>query len=201
MKKTHSFKTQCGVVPTRTRRTIFSTVILSALFFFQFGIVLFTPGVVYAEACQGLPLFAPTTGAQCSTQCAAQGRNFHQWNDAGYDGGAKCCCKNRAAAAAIPSAPCTPGGTSLCNPLGTQFSSTSQIPALVGNVLKGLFGIIGTIALVIFIYGGFMWMTAFGEESKIKKGWDTMIWAGLGLAVIFGSYVAVDFILKAILER
>jgi hypothetical protein len=66
-------------------------------------------------------------------------------------------------------------------------------------VIRGVFGIIGTIALVIFIYGGFMWMTAFGEESKVKKGWDTMIWAGMGLAVIFGSYVAVDFILKAIL--
>lgn len=81
------------------------------------------------------------------------------------------------------------------NPLG----ATSDIPTLIGMVLRGLFGIIGTIALAIFIYGGFVWMTAFGEEQKVKKGWDTMMWAGLGLIVIFGSYVVVGFILKAIL--
>lgn len=85
------------------------------------------------------------------------------------------------------------------NPL-PAFSGPGSIPILIGMVLRALFGIIGTVALVIFIYGGFLWLTAFGEEQKVKKGWDTMIWAGLGLGVIFGSYVAVDFILKAILD-
>lgn len=84
---------------------------------------------------------------------------------------------------------------SLNNPLGP----TSDIPTIIGMALRGLFGVIGTIALIIFIYGGFLWMTAFGEEQKVKKGWDTMMWAGLGLVVMFGSYVAVEFILKAIL--
>lgn len=97
------------------------------------------------------------------------------------------------------SAPCDQGSTELCNPLGPQFNSPSSIPTLLGNILRWFFGIIGTVTLVMFIYGGFLWMTAFGEENKIKKGWDTMIWAGLGIAVIFGSYVTVDFILKAIL--
>jgi len=94
---------------------------------------------------------------------------------------------------------CVPNSTSLCNPLGAAFDSPTSIPNLIGNVIKGLFSIIGTIALIIFIYGGFVWMTAFGEDQKIKKGWDTMIWAAMGIAVIFGSYLAVDFILKALL--
>ncbi|MEK7122336.1 MAG: hypothetical protein AAB855_00610, partial [Patescibacteria group bacterium] len=62
-----------------------------------------------------------------------------------------------------------------------------------------LFSVIGVVALVMFIYGGVLWMTAFREEQRIKKGWDTMIWAALGLITIFGSYIAVDFVLKAIL--
>lgn len=124
----------------------------------------------------------------CRTLCTDRSLDL-KWTQA-YSG--VCCCENG------PPITCPAGKKCLSNPLGTT-TNTRDIRYLIGNVLKGLFGIIGTIALCIFIYGGFLWMTAFGEESKIKKGWDTMIWAGLGLAVIFGSYVAVDFILKAIL--
>lgn len=93
------------------------------------------------------------------------------------------------------SVPCSSGDlVCLDNPLNTE-----NIPTLIGLALRGLFAIIGTIALIIFIYGGALWMTAFGEEAKVKRGWDTMIWGALGLVVIFGSYVAVDFVLKAIL--
>lgn len=87
----------------------------------------------------------------------------------------------------------------LPNPLGTAVQGPGDIPKLIGMILRTLFGIIGVIALVMFIYGGALWMMAFGEEQKIKRGWDTMIWAAIGLIVIFGSYAAVDFILKAIL--
>lgn len=107
------------------------------------------------------------------------------------EGGGGSACASRAGA---PSVHCPLGLVCLDNPL-----NTTDIPTLIGLVLRGLFAVIGTIALVIFIYGGALWMTAFGEESKVKRGWDTMIWGALGLVVIFGSYVAVDFILKAIL--
>ena len=103
-----------------------------------------------------------------------------------------CCCEDPSPII------CPPGKKCLTNPLGISKSAVN-VPHLIGNILKGLFGVIGTIALGVFIYGGFLWMTAFGEEGKIKKGWDTMIWAGMGLAVMFGSYIAVDFILKALL--
>lgn len=143
--------------------------------------------------------YSPAQGAQqdedyrkdsdtCQTLCTGRSLD-RKWTQA-YSG--VCCCEN------LPPIACPAGKKCLSNPLGTT-TNARNIPYLIGNILKGLFGIIGTITLCIFIFGGFLWMTAFGEESKIKKGTDTMIWAGLGIAVIFGSYVAVDFILKAIL--
>lgn len=83
------------------------------------------------------------------------------------------------------------------NPLGDKATS---IPQLVNRVIKALFGISGTAALVMFLYGGFVWMTAMGEDKKIKNGWDTMVWAALGLAVIFGSYAIVNFVLEALIK-
>ena len=130
---------------------------------------------------------------KCRAQCTNKSRPFGEYSSGGFENvtnrGLTCCCLRAAAVASCPA-----GLTCLDNPL-----DTADIPTLIGKALRGLLVIIGTIALVIFIYGGALWMTAFGEESKVKRGWDTMIWGSIGLVVIFGSYVAVDFILKAIL--
>ena len=80
--------------------------------------------------------------------------------------------------------------TTLENPL-----PTSDIPTLLGNVLRALFGVLGSIALLMFIYGGFMWLTSGGVPEKIKKGQDTMVWATLGIAIIFASFAIVAFVI------
>lgn len=91
------------------------------------------------------------------------------------------------------------GTTGECLESPLLITKPTEIPKLIGMILRMVFAVIGVVALIIFIYGGVLWMTAFGEEQRVKKGWDTMIWAALGLIVIFGSYIAVDFILRAIL--
>ncbi|MDP2630155.1 MAG: pilin [Candidatus Uhrbacteria bacterium] len=88
-----------------------------------------------------------------------------------------------------------PGIAKFDNPLGTQV----DIPLIAGDIIKKALGIIGSVALVIFLYGGIQWMIATGDDTRVKKGLDTMIWAGLGLVIIFGSYVAVQFLLTAVL--
>lgn len=77
---------------------------------------------------------------------------------------------------------------------------TSNMPKLVGKALRALFGIIGTIALAIFIYGGALWMLSLGDEQRVTRARETMIWAGLGLLAVFGSYVVVQFVLNTLLK-
>ncbi|MCK4539930.1 hypothetical protein KAU09_02120 [Candidatus Parcubacteria bacterium] len=43
-------------------------------------------------------------------------------------------------------------------------------------------------SVVGFIYGGFTWMLAAGSSEKVQKGKDILIWATLGLVVIFSAY-------------
>ncbi len=70
------------------------------------------------------------------------------------------------------------------------------LPALIGVIIKGLMGIIGTVALVMMLYGGILWMTARGNSETTTKARDTILWAGLGIVVIFASYALVDFIFE-----
>ncbi|MEK7618708.1 MAG: pilin [Patescibacteria group bacterium] len=85
----------------------------------------------------------------------------------------------------------------LKNPLNNA-TTPVPIPTIVKNVITTLLGFTGAAALLMFLYGGILWMTAMGEEKRIKQGWDTMTWAALGLAVIFSSYAIVSLILRAV---
>lgn len=69
---------------------------------------------------------------------------------------------------------------------------------LVGNVVAKAMGILGGIALLVFVYGGFMWLIAAGNSEQIKKGTQAMVWAVLGIVVIFSSYAIISLVLKAL---
>jgi len=58
-------------------------------------------------------------------------------------------------------------------------------------------GLIGSIALVMFVYGGVLWMTAMGNSEREKKGREVIVWSGLGVVVILISYIIVDFVFEA----
>lgn len=88
------------------------------------------------------------------------------------------------------------GSVTLNNPLG---SASTDPNVLIGKIINGALGIVGSIALVMFIYGGFVWMTAMGASDKVTKGKDIIIWASIGLIVIFSAYAMVNFVLGDII--
>ena len=82
----------------------------------------------------------------------------------------------------------------LTNPLGEKTS----IQTLIGKIINGALGLVGSIAFVMYIWGGFVWMTAGGEKEKVQKGADTLKWATIGLIIIFSSYAMLNFVLDSI---
>ncbi len=79
---------------------------------------------------------------------------------------------------------------SLGNPLG---NATPQ--SLMGRIIDAILGIIGSLALLMFIFGGITWMTSAGSPEKIKKGRDILVWTSIGLAIVFFSYAIVKFVI------
>jgi len=73
-----------------------------------------------------------------------------------------------------------------------------NIPTIIGRIIRGLIGISGVLALVMFIYGGVMWMTSAGNKDRVDKAQKTIIWSILGLIIIFSSYALVNFVLSAL---
>jgi len=83
--------------------------------------------------------------------------------------------------------------TTLPNPLPGLTPQT-----LIGKIINAIIGIVGSLALVMFIYGGFIWMTAAGSAEKVEKGKNVLLWATIGLVVIFTAYALVRFVFTAI---
>lgn len=81
----------------------------------------------------------------------------------------------------------------LTNPLGT-----TNIRAVIGRVIQAILGVTGSIALLMFIWGGFQWLIAAGNETRIKKGKDTLLWAGIGLTTMVGAYALVRAVITAL---
>ncbi|MFZ2189306.1 MAG: pilin [Candidatus Magasanikiibacteriota bacterium] len=72
-----------------------------------------------------------------------------------------------------------------------------DLPTLIGQVLQAGMGILGMLALIMFIYGGVTFMMAMGNSESQKKAISTLTWASIGIIVILASFAIVQFLFKA----
>ncbi|MBT4856648.1 hypothetical protein HON52_00470 [Candidatus Uhrbacteria bacterium] len=81
----------------------------------------------------------------------------------------------------------------ITNPLGE-----ADPRIIVARVIQGALSVSGTLALLMFIYAGMLWMTARGESAQVDKGKKIMVWAVLGIIVIASSYIITTAIFNAL---
>ena len=67
---------------------------------------------------------------------------------------------------------------------------------LVEDILTWLVPLLIGVAVVVFLWGVVKYITAGGDEEKIKKGRDTMIWGIVGLFVMVAVWGLVWILLN-----
>src|SRR6056297_2968837 len=72
----------------------------------------------------------------------------------------------------------------LPQPLGGK-----DVSSLAAQIIETILG------LVMFIYGGILWMTSAGKKEQVEKGKKTLVWSVLGLALVAFSYAILQFVL------
>jgi len=88
---------------------------------------------------------------------------------------------------------------------GTPIQLPGDINSLQGKIKPGSFGlnIVGTavnalllgitiVSLFFIIYGGISWITSEGDAKKVEGARNTIIYACIGLAVAFLSFLIVN---------
>ncbi len=76
--------------------------------------------------------------------------------------------------------------------------SVSIFVILLLQFASYLFTIVGALALLFFIYGGFTLILSRGSTDQVKKGKDILVAAIIGLIIVFGAYMLVRFLGTAV---
>lgn len=72
-----------------------------------------------------------------------------------------------------------------------------DLVGMIANVIEYALGLVGVLALAMIVYGGFLYVTAAGDEKQITKGKTVLIYSIIGIIVIGVAYSLVSFILGA----
>jgi hypothetical protein len=66
------------------------------------------------------------------------------------------------------------------------------------NVANWILSIVGSLALLMFIYGGVMFLISGGNQERVAKAKQIILGAVLGLVIVFASYMIIVFVAMAL---
>lgn len=106
-------------------------------------------------------------------------------------------------ASLLPSLSASAAGTvNLSNPIAginnNPINSLLDGDVYIGGVIKQVLAVIGSLALLMLVYGGLSIILAAGNDTKIKQGKSIVTHTAIGLVVIFMSYAAITFFLNTL---
>lgn len=84
-------------------------------------------------------------------------------------------------------------------------SSTTGIPGgnadlglVVGKVMRAVFGIMGSIAVIVVIVGGLQYVLSAGDPKRTARAKETILYAIIGIVISLSAYAVVAYITKGL---
>lgn len=94
----------------------------------------------------------------------------------------------------IETAPLLTGAT---NSIQSELDLGVESPiVVVMKVMNWVLGLLGLVAVILIILGGFKWMTAAGSEENIKKAKKVLIAGVVGLVIILVGLGVANFVIN-----
>lgn len=106
---------------------------------------------------------------------------------------------------AVTAANCPPGSA---NP-GASTLAGCSIPAEESNtdlmgtlqvVVNVILSVLGIVAVIVIIIGGFTYMTSAGDASKAAKARNTILYGVIGLIIALLAFAIVNFVLNGVFK-
>ncbi len=79
-------------------------------------------------------------------------------------------------------------------------TSTGALQNMIGQIINVALGFLGIIFLVLMLYAGFLWMTAQGDEGKVKKAREMITQAIIGIVIITAAFAISNFVLTSLVN-
>ena len=80
----------------------------------------------------------------------------------------------------------------------TTSTNGANVWDAVSTIINVVLSVIGIVAVIMIIYGGFKIATSAGAADKVKSGKDTIIYGIIGMVIALFAYAIVNFVLKSV---
>jgi magnesium-transporting ATPase (P-type) len=77
---------------------------------------------------------------------------------------------------------------------------TTDIRITVARIIRVAMSLLGIVAVVIVLIGGFTWMTAGGDEEKVGTAKKYIYSGVIGLAIILSAYAIANFVITQLVS-
>jgi hypothetical protein len=80
---------------------------------------------------------------------------------------------------------------------GTAQATTggpSDLPAVIKNIVQVMMFIVGTLSVIMLIYGGIKYTTSAGDTAKVTSAKNTIMYSIVGLVVAILAYAIIGFV-------
>jgi hypothetical protein len=89
----------------------------------------------------------------------------------------------------------TGGGNTIVGCNGGGGDATSTIQDLAKKVVNIFSILVGAVAIIMIIYGGFRYITSGGDSGRVGNAKNTLIYALIGLVIVALAQIIVRFVL------
>lgn len=72
----------------------------------------------------------------------------------------------------------------------------TSIGIIAGNIILAALGLLGVVFVVLLTYGGFLWLSAGGEEEKVKKAQALIFNSIVGALIVIAAYTIAWYVLQ-----
>ena len=79
--------------------------------------------------------------------------------------------------------------------VGKASGSKGDLPTMIGNIINVLLGTLGIVFVILVIYAGVLYMTASGDNDKVKKAKTLLTQAVIGMIIIIAAYSISAFVI------
>ena len=78
--------------------------------------------------------------------------------------------------------------------------TTTDVRTTISKIINAFMGLLGIVAVILILLGGFKWMMAQGNEDKIDEAKKLMLSGVIGLIIIMSAFAIAQFIIGAIVN-
>jgi len=87
------------------------------------------------------------------------------------------------------------------DPFGVNAADTTglgnqDLMETINGIIQVILGFLGILAVIIILWGGFIWMTAMGDEGKVDTAKKLIVSGIVGIIIILSAYAIAQFVVN-----